>query len=120
MNEPQLQMNAADFIVISTTSDRRETLVEISQKLVASRLAACCQISGPILSVYEWQGEVEESDEWTCLIKTLASNFEPISQAILDLHHYDQPQIIALPATAIEQGYGEWIKQQSKPKPEST
>ena len=106
-------MDESEFIVVTTTSDKKETLEAISKELISRRLAACCQVSGPLVSFYEWNNVAESSEEWTCSIKTLRGNFDRIAKVILELHHYDQPQIVALPIVVAETGYADWLKTQS-------
>ena len=105
MTEPQI-------IVVTTTSDRRETLERIATELVSEELAACCQISGTVTSHYRWQGKVEQTEEWVCSIKTVAERFDEVSRLILERHHYEQPQIIAVKAAKTEPGFATWISSQ--------
>ena len=46
-----------EFIQISTTCDDREVLEKLAARLVESKVAACCQIEGPVTSVYRWEGQ---------------------------------------------------------------
>ena len=96
-------------IVITTTSDTKVTLESITARLLAERLAACVQISGPVESWYSWQGETECSREWQCVIKTMACHFEAVEQVISSLHHYEVPQIVSFEITRISASYLQWI-----------
>ncbi len=96
-------------ILISTTSDDREELVAIAERLIGDRLAACCQITGPLTSFYRWQGVVEQSIEWMCLIKTQAKLYPAVEQAIREQHHYVEPEIIATEIKLGSAGYLKWI-----------
>ena len=64
-------MNMAEFIQITTTTETEEDARRIAHELVSRRCAACVQVVGPIKSVYRWQGNVEESTEWRCDVKTI-------------------------------------------------
>lgn len=96
-------------ILISTTSDDREELVAIAERLIGDRLAACCQITGPLTSFYRWQGEIEQSIEWMCLIKTQTELYAAVEQAIREQHHYVEPEIIATEIKLGSAGYLKWI-----------
>jgi periplasmic divalent cation tolerance protein len=99
------------FIQISTTCDERGVIEKIANHLVENSLAACCQIEGPITSVYRWQGKVEMATEYRCLIKTTAARYSDVESAIRQLHSYDQPQITAVAISNIDGGYAEWVRQ---------
>ena len=98
-----------DFIQVSTTCDRREVLEKLAAQLVKSKVAACCQIEGPITSVYHWEDKLESTAEFRLLIKTTAKLFPAVETTISDLHSYQQPQITAVPIVAISPGYASWI-----------
>ena len=99
----------SQFIIITTTSDAVDVLARIADRLVAEQLAACCQVSQPIKSVYRWDGKVESSSEVELKIKTAAAKFEEVSTVIKSLHNYDVPQIVAVDVTYVDDGYGEWL-----------
>ena len=105
----------ADHIQILTTVGSEEEAERIAAALVERRLAACVQVIGPISSHYRWQGEVERSQEWLCLVKTEASRYPEVEAAIAELHSYDQPEIIATPIVAGSAGYLDWIARSVKP-----
>ena len=99
------------MIVVLTTADSRDVLEQLAGQLVDQRLAACCQIDGPITSVYVWQGQREMATEYRCLIKTTAAMYEQVESYLLQHHPYDQPQIVAIEADRFESGYGAWVEQ---------
>ncbi len=77
--------------------------------MVQERLAACAQVTGPVSSVYRWQGEVETAAEWYCHLKTTAARAPALLARIRELHPYDTPEIIALPAEA-DPAYLRWVE----------
>ena len=97
------------IIQISTTSDDRDELNSIASNLIENRLAACCQISGPVSSLYTWQGKTESTAEWVCNIKTTRQQYANVEEAITRLHHYEQPEIIAVEIIAASKGYQKWV-----------
>ncbi len=96
-------------IQITTTSDDRNELEEIAKRLIDERLAACCQILGPLTSIYRWRETIEESSEWMCLIKTDERLYAAVEILIRQIHHYDEPEIIATPITYGSAGYLDWV-----------
>ena len=79
------------------------------QALVTRRLAACVQVGGPVTSTYFWQGNLESSQEWLCVIKTAESRFAEVEAAIRELHSYELPEIVAVPIVAASQAYLDWL-----------
>jgi periplasmic divalent cation tolerance protein len=93
--------------LVLSTAGTKEEAQKIAHALVEQRLAACVNIVPQVASVYRWQGEVEEGQEFLLLIKTSAERFEDVSSAISELHSYEVPECISL---AIEDGSGDYLK----------
>lgn len=99
------------LILITTTSDDRKELEAIAQYLVKEKLAACCQVGDQsITSWYSWKGQTESTTEWVCAIKTLGRLFPEVEQTIAELHHYDEPQIVAVEICSASEGYQRWVR----------
>jgi periplasmic divalent cation tolerance protein len=98
------------FIQVTTTTEKREDAERIARALVEDRLAACVQILGPVTSIYRWKGKIETTREWLCLIKSREENYGAIEQAILSLHPYETPEIIAVPLVSGSSGYLDWLR----------
>jgi periplasmic divalent cation tolerance protein len=98
-----------EYLQVLTTAGSEEEAGAIAAALIERRLAACVQISGPITSIYRWQGEIENAQEWHCLAKTAASRWDAVEAAIRAAHSYDEPEIIATPIVAGSPGYLRWI-----------
>ncbi len=101
----------SQFLIITTTSDTEDVLNRIADRLVGEQLAACCQISQPIKSVYRWNGKVESAAEFELKIKTAVAKFDEVSSVIKSLHNYDVPQIVAVDVSHIEAAYGDWVRE---------
>ena len=99
----------ADVMQITTTTPTESAAQVIAGAIIEERLAACAQIIGPITSTYWWQGEIETAQEWLCVIKSREGLYEKIEQAILKLHSYETPEIIATPMTRGDARYLAWI-----------
>ncbi len=97
------------LLLVLTTSDDRAVLEKIAGRLVALRLAGCCQISSPITSVYRWEGGVDQSQEFECRIKTTACRFAAVADEIQRLHNYDVPQIVGQPIEHCSAAYRKWL-----------
>jgi len=102
-------MKTNQYIQVQFTIDDRALAEEIAGKLIEEKLAACIQIIGPIASIYRWQGKIEKSDEWLCLVKTEKSRYHSLEMRIKELHPYEVPEIISVDITDIEPNYANWI-----------
>ena len=82
---------------------------ELARKLVEQKLAACVNCLPGMLSVYRWQGAVEEAGEVGVLIKTTQALYGQVEQAIRAAHPYQLPEIIAIPIVAGLPAYLQWV-----------
>ena len=99
----------SEFIQITTTTDSKDLAMQMAEKLVEKRIAACVQVSGPITSIYQWKGKIENAEEWYCVIKTRKNLYEKVEEAIKAMHPYEVPEIIALPIPEGNKDYLDWI-----------
>lgn len=104
-----------EFIELTTTTASEQEALELAQLLVDQRMAACVQISGPIRSIYRWEGELCNAVEFRCSVKSLATHAARLMQIIRQAHSYDTPQIIVLPVTDCDPSYAQWLRQQIAP-----
>ncbi len=95
------------YIQVVTTTKNKEDAEKIARLLIEKRLAACVQIVGPVSSIYRWKGNVEQAEEWQCLIKSRQDLFGEVEEAIKAIHPYETPEIIA---TVISAGSGDYLK----------
>ena len=56
--------------ILITTTDNRDTAETIAKILIEKKLSACIQIIPGIISLYPWQGSLENSKEFYLQIKT--------------------------------------------------
>jgi periplasmic divalent cation tolerance protein len=96
--------------IVLTTAGSKEEAQRIANTLVERRLAACVNLIGPIASVYRWQGEIENAEEWLLLIKTTASAFADVSALIRELHSYELPECVQIPIESGSAAYLQWIE----------
>ena len=109
-------MNELDAITVVLTSvGTEQQAVEISEELIARRLATCVNIIPCLRSIYRWKGKICEDTEYLLLIKTPEKLFEEVSSAIREYHSYELPEILALPVTAAEANFHQWVLQMVEP-----
>lgn len=98
---------------MTTTTETALEAQAIADRLVERHLAACVQVVGPIASTYRWEGAVQRSEEFMCLIKTKRELAGAVEAAIQSLHPYDNPEIIATPIVGGSSDYLGWIESET-------
>ncbi len=92
--------------LVTCPVDRADAL---ASALVENRHAACVNIVPQVKSVYRWKGEVQRDDEALLVIKTRAAAFETLKQAVLKLHPYELPEVIAVNVDHGHPPYLDWV-----------
>lgn len=96
------------LIVVTNVPDA-ELAKSLAHALVERRLAACVNIMPAVQSIYRWQGAVEHASEVSLMIKSTQARYAELEAAIVALHPYDVPEVIALPIAAGLPAYLNWI-----------
>jgi periplasmic divalent cation tolerance protein len=94
-------------LVLVTVSSLNEAR-RIADALLQARLAACVNIVPGVESHYWWQGKLEEGSEVLLLVKTLAEQFEAVSDVVRANHSYECPEIVALDPCEMAPDYRAW------------
>jgi periplasmic divalent cation tolerance protein len=102
-------------IVVITNLPDSDSAFNLGRHLVEHGLAACANVLGPVRSVYRWRGEIEEATEVPLLIKTTRERYAALERAIVLLHPYEIPEIIALPVESGLPAYLDWVASQTDP-----
>lgn len=101
--------------VIHCTCPDAATAARIATALVDERLAACVQQLPGVRSTYRRQGRIEHADEILLLVKTAADRIPAVLARVRELHPYDVPELLALPAVDGSTDYLDWVNAQSRP-----
>ncbi|KQO00190.1 MULTISPECIES: divalent-cation tolerance protein CutA [Stenotrophomonas] len=107
-------MDARDARLVFCTCPDAATAQALARLLVERRLAACVNLLPPMQSVYRWQGQVEQAEEFQLLIKTTAGRLEALTAALLQHHPYELPEILAVSPSAGLPAYLDWIRAQTR------
>jgi periplasmic divalent cation tolerance protein len=91
-------------LLVLTTINTLDDAKLIARSLIAKQLCACVNIT-PSNSIYQWQGSIEETEEYMLLIKTDTSRYQLLEAEIKVLHKYELPEIIAIEISAGSQEY---------------
>lgn len=99
----------SDAIVVLCTIGAADDAEKLARELVERRLVACVNLVPGLVSIYRWKGRVERDEERLLVMKTSAARFEELKSAIVALHPYEVPEIIALPITSGHEPYLAWL-----------
>ena len=84
------------------------------RKIVERRLAACVNILPGMISHYWWRGAIERAEETVMIVKTRASLAEAVRAAVKEMHAYETPAIMVLPAEGLDPDYHAWIVEETQ------
>jgi len=81
----------------------------IARLLINKKLAACCNVVPGLVSVFRWEGKMNEESEVMLLIKTSLKKYDQLEKEIKMIHSYSIPEIIATPIVNASSAYLDWI-----------
>jgi periplasmic divalent cation tolerance protein len=102
-------MVQAGLIVVLVTASTEDEAEKIASVLLETRKAACVNIIPKVTSHFWWQGKIDTADETLLIIKTRASALPEVIELVKRNHSYSVPEIIALPVTAGNPDYLDWM-----------
>ena len=100
---------ARPFVVVLVTAPELKTARQLAKAALAARLVACANLLPEIESHYWWQGKMERGREILILFKTTRAKLAALENLIAARHPYDTPEFLALPITAGNRRYLDWI-----------
>ncbi len=103
--------------VVFVTVPDQPTGLELARTLVRERLAACVNILPGVRSIYSWEGSIEDDSELLLIIKTGAGSLEKLTQRVIELHPYDEPEVLSLPVDGGSRGYLDWVINETEGSP---
>jgi periplasmic divalent cation tolerance protein len=99
---------------IYMTVGNKDEARKIGKELVVARLAACVNILDNMNSFYRWQGEVQDDTEVVLIAKTTEDRVPVLIETVKSLHSYDCPCIVAIPISAGNQAFLDWVAAEVK------
>lgn len=88
--------------------------MKISRTVVETGLAACANVLGPVMSVYRWQGKLEEGRETVLVLKTRTDLVDQLIIRVREIHSFVCPCIVALPITTGDHKFLDWINHETR------
>lgn len=94
--------------MIKTSVISQQDAQKLARDMIAAGMAACIQITGPGESIYRWQGNIEQAEEWYLNIKTSYKKYPALVDWLMQQHPYDVPEIICTEVHATD-SYADWL-----------
>ena len=96
-----------EVLVMITTESSRANALRIAKLLIQKKLAACVSIK-QIFSIYEWDDDIKETEEFEISIKSKPEFKDHLIDFLNNISTYDVPQIIYKKYYS-EMKYYDWI-----------
>jgi periplasmic divalent cation tolerance protein len=96
------------FVYVTAASDALAQT--IAAAVVSENLSVCANIIPGMRSVYRWQGKIEQREEVVLILKTQKKLYPALEARIKTLHNDETPCIVALPITAGNKSFLQWIE----------
>lgn len=110
-----MSVASTDALIVLTNMPNKESATALARELVEKRLAACVNVLGEISSVYRWEGRVATESEVAVLIKTQEALYGRVEAAIVAVHPYELPEIVAVPVLRGLPAYLQWVVAETTP-----
>ena len=103
-----------ELVVVVATHPEQGAARELARRLVEERLAACVQVLPGVHATYRWEGAVETAEEVRLEIKTTASCLPELTRLYAELHPYEVPEFVVLPAPMALPDYLAWVRESTR------
>jgi periplasmic divalent cation tolerance protein len=101
----------SNAIVITCSCPSHAEAEAIARMLLEKKLIACAQLSAPVRSLYWWREAIQDECEVIVSMKSVASLYPLIEEAILARHSYEVPEIAASPLSMVSPAYLTWLRE---------
>ena len=96
------------LLLLLTTVPDKLLAEQIAKELIERKLSACVSIK-EIISIYKWQENIEENNEFELTIKSLPENLNELTLILKEKSTYEVPELIYKIFDS-ENSYFQWVK----------
>lgn len=108
-----MQDQPDECVMVYSTCPDEASAKQIAEAMLNQRLAACVTIHASMISLYRWQGKLEQTNEHALFIKTRRALADQVIEKARALHPYELPCFLILPVLGGNQDYLGWLRQQT-------
>ena len=105
-------MNSKKFYWVYATGPNKEEALRMAHILIKEKQAACVNVFPKGVSVYQWEGKIQEEDEIYFVLKTTAEKLTSLQARLVELHPYSCPCVVALPIQSGNPDFLDWVEKQ--------
>ncbi len=98
------------MLIAWTTVTHRAEAETLAATVIASNLAVCVQVEGPVVSHYRWQGQIERTEEFRLCFKFLPAQLLTLETCVLRHHPYETPEWVCVRAEHVGEKYLSWAR----------
>ena len=102
-----------EFRSVYITAGNEAEAQKISRILVQEKLAACANYF-PTRSVFWWQGAIEETPEYSLIVKTRAELVTQVIERVKQVHSYSVPCVVSWIIENGNPAYLDWIRESTE------
>ena len=93
-----------------------ETGMRMARALLEENLIACANLVPGVVSLYRWEGELQEEGETLLLLKSRMELLPRLLERVPELHPYELPEVLALPVAGGLPAYCRWVLDETEPR----
>ncbi len=94
---------------IQWTTSSLEEAKKIATALLEKKWIACVNLIPQVISMYYWEGKLQEDREVKVIFKACEKRFQDICQYIVENAKYDVAEVSMIPLSACNPLYKDWV-----------
>lgn len=99
----------AEIVIIYSTFPDKVSAMAVAKTILQEKRAACINIFPAVVSLYEWEGKLEETEEVVMIAKTAKNRAEELTERIISLHSYSCPCVVVVPVEGGNSDFLQWV-----------
>lgn len=102
-----------ELCLLYATFPTLETARTAAQALLNSHLVACVNILPGMVSLYQWQGHMQENAEVVMIAKTTRDQYISAQEWLAEQHPHECPCILQIPVTQAHAAFLAWVQDET-------
>ncbi len=110
---PEAADAAGGLVVVVSTLPDADAAERMVRLLLEEHLIACGNLVPGLVSIFQWDAEVQREEEVLVLMKTVPSRVERLFRRIAEIHPYEVPEVVSFSADLVSNAYRRWVGQET-------